>query len=69
MRSLTTSEMKKIEELYHKLKNKTLQKQEAEEFKTLLEKKKQETEDTGDFILAMCAVFILAGLVGYKFDK
>ncbi len=44
MRSLTTSEMKKIEELYHKLKNKTLQKQEAEEFKTLLGKKRNKRQ-------------------------
>jgi hypothetical protein len=69
MSSLTPSEMKKIEEMYLKLKNKTLQKQEAEEFRALLEKKRQDAIDIGDFVLAMGAVFLLAGLIGYLTDS
>lgn len=68
MSSLTPSEMRKIEEMYLKLKNKTLQKQEAEEFKSILEKKKQDALNVGDFVLAMGAVFLLAGLIGYLVD-
>ncbi len=69
MSSLTPSEMKKIEEMYLKLKSKTLQKQEAEEFKTILEKKKQDALNVGDFVLAMGAVFLLAGLIGYLSEE
>lgn len=69
MSSLTPSEMRKIEEMYNKLKNKTLQKQEAHEFKLLLEKKKQDALNIGDFALAMGAVFLLAGLIGYLADS
>ena len=69
MSSLTPSEMKKIEEMYLKLKSKKLPKQEAEEFKTLLEKKKEDALNLGDFALATGAVFLLAGLIGYLADS
>ncbi|MDN5847675.1 MAG: hypothetical protein L0H53_15530 [Candidatus Nitrosocosmicus sp.] len=69
MSSLTPSEMKKIEEMYLKLKKKELSKQQAEEFKLLLEKKKQDALNLGDIALATGAVFLLAGLIGYVADN
>ena len=69
MSSLTPSEMKKIEEMYLKLKKKELPKQEAEEFRLLLERKKEDALNLGDFALTTGAVFLLAGLIGYLADS
>jgi hypothetical protein len=69
MASLTPNEKNKIEYLLSKLKQKTLQREEALELQSILEREKDEAFRIGDFILAMGAVFLLAALIGYLAEK
>ncbi len=48
----------------------TLKKEnEGRELKILLEKRKKEAMDRGDFLLATGTIFLLAGLIGYLYDN
>lgn len=68
--SLTPREKDRImNELITKLKNENLQKNEASQLRDILEEKKREAMNIGDFALAMAVTFLLAGLVGYFFEK
>jgi hypothetical protein len=68
--ALTEAEKERINQLLEKFTNKTLKKEdEVKELQVLLEKRKKEAFDLGDFLLATGTVFLLAGLIGYIFEK
>lgn len=67
---MTSAEKERINQLLKKSKNKTLKKDdEAKELQILLEKRKKEAMDLGDFLLATGTVFLLAGLIGYLYEN
>ena len=66
MTSLTPREKDRImHELIEKFKQERLDMEDATRLRGLLEDKKTEAFDVGDFALAMGIVFLLAGLIGY----
>jgi hypothetical protein len=58
-------EKKRIDDLLLKLKEKSLQKQEGHELQRLLERRKEEAFNTGNFVLAMGAILFGAVLISY----
>ena len=68
--NLTPTENQRFDELLEKFRKKTLNRDdEAKELQMLLEKRKKEAFDLGDFLLATGTVFLLAGLIGYILEK
>ena len=69
MASLTPREQDRImNQLIEKFKQERLNMEEATKLRGLLEEKKKEAFNIGDFALAMGIVFLLAGLIGYLAD-
>jgi hypothetical protein len=70
MASLTPREKDRImNDLIKKLKEESLEEQEAIKLRGLLEERKTEAFNLGDFALAVGIIFLLAGLIGYLSEK
>lgn len=70
MASLTPREQDKImNALIEKLKEERLEEHETIKLRGLLEERKTEAFNLGDFALAMGIIFLLAGLIGYLAEK
>jgi hypothetical protein len=63
--SLTEVEKKRIDDLLLKLKEKRLEKQEGHELQRLLERRKEEAFNTGNFLLGVGAILFGAVLISY----
>ena len=70
MASLTPREKDRImNDLIKKPKEESLEEQEAIKLRGLLEERKTEAFNLGDFALAVGIIFLLAGLIGYLSEK
>lgn len=70
MASLTPREQDRImNALIEKLKEEKLEEHEAIKLRGLLEERKTEAFNLGDFALVMGIIFLLAGLIGYLSEK
>jgi hypothetical protein len=70
MASLTPREKDRImNDLIKKLKEESLEEQEAIKLRGLLEERKTEAFNLGDFALAVGIIFLLVGLIGYLSEK
>jgi hypothetical protein len=58
-----------MNDLIKKLKEESLEEQEAIKLRGLLEERKTEAFNLGDFALAVGIIFLLAGLIGYLSEK
>jgi hypothetical protein len=65
MSSLTENEKRRITELYNKLKEKNLNRNEAEEYQQLIERNKEEAQRIGDMVTFFGLILLGAALIMY----